>query len=107
MENFALQNKVKFWHEVKRKRLLKLSNVINGKNSDSEIAHIFHDQFLPSQPEVSNVAAIEVSNKIQELWPVSREMKLNLSTVTMKKLISRLSSGQGRDSVNTVFLRNA
>ena len=107
METFMLRNKTQFWSEVKKSKQHKVSDVIDSKCSNGEIVNLFCERFLPIQTDCNNNDDKEICNRIKAHWPTSRKMNLNVSCVTVKKLISRLNIGEGHDLIHTVFLRNA
>ena len=83
MEKFVLQNKTHFWSEIKRSKQHKVSDVIDGKCSEGEIANLFCESFLPMQTHCNTNADIEVCNRIKAQWSTSRKINLNLSCVTV------------------------
>ena len=97
MEKFAIKNKVQFWREVKRKRKTsKVSNIIDGKIIDSDIAGLFFDKFIPSQQN-------NFTDRIKEQCHFRRKMNVCVSSETIKKLVARFNTGQGHDLIHSIF----
>ena len=104
MEKFAIKNNVQFWREVKRKRKTsKVSNIIDEKNIDSDIAGLFLDKFIPSQQNNFTDLDSALCDRIKEQWHFRRKMNLCVSSETIKKLVARLNTGQGHDLIHSIF----
>ena len=107
VENAINKNFRQFWKEVKiQKGVKKNTNIINGKNDNSDICNIFADKFLTSKEDTRD-AESEFINKIKQKWLNSKKMHIRMSVPTLRKIILSLNPGMGHDGIHSIFLKNA
>ena len=78
----------------------------NGTNIESEIVDIFFNKFL-SGDALPDEREKEFIISMKRKWHTARKMYIQISLVTLKRLISKLKFGSGNDGLHSLFLANA
>ena len=106
-EKFQRKNLKEFWNDVKKQKgILKKTNVIEGETINRDIVNIFADKFFSDQIS-SNENEHQFLNEFKLKWNTNNKMYIQISPVTLKKLILNLKSGMGHDGVHSLFLKSA
>ena len=107
-EKFANKNMRAFWSDVQRtNNKIKQSEVIDGKSDVSDIISIFTRKFLNVPMVYDRFEEQEFLHMLKIEWVSKNKYHLNVSPETLKRLINKLSIGEGHDSIHTQFLKKA
>ena len=95
-----------FWMDVQRSNnKIKHSEVIDGVSNVNGIIDIFTRKFLHSNPHVAEFNEQGLLDNLKSIWNIKRKFYLNISPKTLKRLINKLSIGEGHDGINAIFFK--
>ena len=107
-EKFENKSMTSFWKEIQHSNnKIKHSNIIDGKSETVDIINIFTQKFLDFDSLNNECSENELLSVLKSNWLSKTKFHINLSPETLKKLITKLSVGEGHDGIHTLFLRRA
>ena len=109
-QKYKLKDYTAFWKEVRKKRILgKKTNIIDGKNSCSDIINIFTKKFLLDSRVQDDVSEDEcrLINKLRSSWETTRKFHMKISSYRLREYCNKLNPGMGHDGIHSLFLKNA
>ncbi|MEL6988310.1 MAG: hypothetical protein AAGK97_10820, partial [Bacteroidota bacterium] len=103
--NFSCIDMKSFWRGVQQKNnKIKYSEIIDGKNQTKEVINIFENKFLNFSSLQDSEGELNLIELLKRDWQSKSKFHIKTSPERLRKLIARLSVGEGHDGISTIFL---
>ena len=107
-EKFLNKSMKAFWNDVQRaNNKVKISEIIDGKTDVNEVIGIFTEKFLNFPSADVGMNEQEFLRLLKQEWLSKNKFHLRISPVTLRRLLEKLSIGEGHDGIHTLFLRKS